>query len=356
MRGEPDFATAPHIVEAAVSALHAGRTRYPDNRGEPTFREAIAAKLLRDNGLTYDPATEVLATTGATLGLHAALTALLEDGGEVVIPEPIYDAYQSPIRLAGGEPKYVAAELNGDRFSVDPADIEAAITPRTKAILINTPWNPVGTVFRRDELATLADIALRGNLTIISDEIYEAITYGEARHISPPALGDEVRARTVVINSLSKTYAMTGWRAGYCAGPAPLIQRMLLVLQQSSRGPATFVQDAAAVALSGPQACVADMQREYARRRQQVIDMLAGLPRVRVLPPEGGFFAMVNVRETGIPSDEIRRRLLLDAGVAVMHGAAYGPAGEGTLRISFGSGGATLTDGLARLRTGLAAL
>jgi aspartate/methionine/tyrosine aminotransferase len=356
MRGEPDFATPGHIVEAAVAALHAGRTRYPDNRGEPQLREAVAAKLLRDNGLTYDPATEILVTTGATLGLHATLTALLEEGGEVVIPEPIYDAYQSPIRLAGGEPRYVAAELRGDRFSVDPADLEAAITPRTKALLINTPWNPVGTVFRRDELAAVADVALRRNLTIISDEIYEAITYADARHVSPPVLGDDVRARTVVINSLSKTYAMTGWRAGYCAGPAPLIQRMLLVLQQSSRGPATFVQDAAAVALSGPQGCVSDMQREYARRRQQVIDSLAGLPRVRVLPPEGGFFAMLDVREAGIPSNEIRGRLLRDAGVAVVHGTAYGLAGEGTLRVSFGSGGDTLTEGLARLRTGLAAL
>jgi aspartate aminotransferase len=353
MRGEPDFDTPPHIVDAAADALRAGRTRYPDNRGEIRLREAVAAKLSRDRGVTYDPATEVLITTGATLGIHAALTALLEPGDDVVLPEPIYDAYQSPIRLAGGTARFVPASLADGRFSVGAAAIEAALTPASRVLLLNTPWNPVGTVFREPELRAIADVVVRRNLTLVSDEIYEAITYDGCRHVSPASLGPEVRARTVVVNSLSKTYAMTGWRTGYCAGPAEVIQRMFLVLQQSSRGPATFVQDAATVALAASQDTVADMRAEYARRRRQVIETLAGVPRVRVLPPEGGFFAMLDARGLGIGSNELRRRLLLDHGVAVVHGAAYGPTGEGTLRVSFGSGGDTLTQGLERLRLGL---
>jgi aspartate aminotransferase len=356
MRGEPDFDTPAHIVEAAVGALTAGRTRYPDNRGELRLREAVAAKLARDNGLAYDPASEILVTTGATLGIHAALTALLEPGDEVVLPEPIYDAYQSPIRLAGGHVRFVPASIEGGRFTVTAAALEAALTPAARVLLLNTPWNPVGTVFREDELRPIADLVVRRQLTLISDEIYEAITYGGCRHLSPASLGADVRARTVVVNSFSKTYAMTGWRAGYCAGPAEIIQRMFLVLQQSSRGPATFVQDAATVALTAAQACVEDMRHEYARRRQQVIDTLAQVPRVGVLPPEGGFFAMIDVRDLGISSGELRRRLLHGAGVAVVHGAAYGPTGEGTLRVSFGSGGDTLIQGLERLRDGLAAV
>ena len=356
MRGEPDFATPPHIVLAATKALQAGRTRYPDNRGEDGLRFAVGVKLERDNGLTYDPRSEILVTTGATLGIHAALMAVLEDGDEVLLPDPVYDAYQSPVRLAGGRVVPVPASIEGGRFTLTAGAIEAALTPASRVLLLNTPWNPAGTVFRESELREIADLVVRRKLTLISDEIYEAITYDGCCHRSPASVSDEVRERTIVINSLSKTYAMTGWRVGYCAAPAPIIGAMLLVLQQSSRGPATFVQDAAAEALLGPQDAVAEMRREYARRRRQVMEALAGIPGVRVLPPEGGFFAMVDIRARGVPSNEARRRLLNEAGVAVVHGAAYGPAGEGTLRVSFASGGETLTRGLAVLRQGLESL
>jgi aspartate/methionine/tyrosine aminotransferase len=216
-------------------------------------------------------------------------------------------------------------------------------------MVLNTPWNPVGTVMRRGELEMIAQFCERRNLFLISDEIYEAMTYGEAVHVSPLAVAPGLRDRCVLVNSLSKTYSMTGWRVGYCAGPAPLIQAMLLVLAQSSRGPATFIQDAAAEALIGSQDCVASMRQEYTRRRAQVIKQLPD-----VIAPEGGFFAMVDVREWQIPSDEIRRRLMREHGVVVVHGAAYGPGGEGTLRVSFASGGENLARGLERLREGLA--
>lgn len=356
MRGEPDFDTPPHIIEAATRAMKGGRTRYPDNRGEIVLRQAVAEKLSRENGVNYDPGTEVLVTTGATLGIHSTLFALLNDADEVLVPDPIYDAYLSPIQLAGGRVAPVRAQIEDGRFVLTAQAVEAAVTSRSRALLLNTPWNPVGTVFRESELRAITDVVTRHNLVLISDEIYEAITYEGCKHISPSSLSADLRERTVLLNSLSKTYAMTGWRVGYCAAPAPIIQSMFLSLQQSSRGPATFVQDAAAVALTGPQDAVEEMRAEYTRRRARVLSALSGIPRIQVLPPEGGFFAMVDARETGVPSEQIRRKLLHDAGVAVIHGAAYGPGGEGTLRVSFASGGDTLDRGLERLRAGLEAL
>jgi aspartate aminotransferase len=356
MRGEPDFDTPPHIIEAAARAMAAGRTRYPDNRGEIGLREAIAAKLARDNAVSYDPGTEILVTTGATLGIYVALMAVVNDGDEVLLPDPIYDAYRSPITLAGGRPVSVRSTIDQGRFAISAESIESALTSSSRVLLLNTPWNPVGTVLRKQELEAIAAVVLRRGLVLISDEIYEAITYDGATHISPAALAPEIRAQTIVINSLSKTYAMTGWRLGYCAAPAPITQAMFLALQQASRGPATFIQDAAATALTASQDAVAQMREEYTRRRALVLETLCGIPRVRVLPPEGGFFAMVDARETGLASNDIKTRLLHQAGVAVVHGAAYGPGGEGTLRVSFASGGETLARGLERLREGLTAL
>lgn len=348
MRGEPDFPTPAHIVEACAKALRDGRTGYPDNRGEKNFREAVALKLQRDNGLSFDPGTEILATSGATFGIYAALTALIEEGEEVLLPDPIYDAYQSPIRLAGGVVRPIAARIEDGRFAISREALERAWTASARVLILNNPWNPVGNVMTRGELEVIGAFCERRNLILLSDEIYETITYGGHRHVSPLAALPSLRERYIHINSLSKTYAMTGWRVGYCAGPAAIIQRMYMVLAQSSRGPATFIQDAAAEALSGPQECVAEMLAEYSRRRDEVLS--AGIP---MLAPEGGFFAMADVRGLPESSNEIRRRLLREQGVVVVHGSAYGPAGEGTLRVSFASGGATLREGLRRLREGL---
>ena len=356
MRGEPDFRTPPHIVSAATAALEAGRTTYPDQRGEKGLRDAIAQKLATANHLTYDPASEIVVTTGATLGIQTALMATIADGDGVLLPDPVYDAYQSPIRLAGGIVQPVRAPIMQDRFVLTRDALEAAVTPTSRVLVLNTPWNPVGTVFRDTELWDIADFVIRHDLLLLSDEIYEAIVYGEHRHVSPASLSPDIAARTILVNSLSKTYAMTGWRVGYCAGPAPLMSAMLLVLQQSSRGPATFVQDAATVALSHAQDCVNEMVAEYTTRRAQVLAALHGIPHARVIAPEGGFFAMVDVRATELPSDVIRRRLLHEHGVAVVHGSAYGPGGEGTLRVSFASGGDVLANGLDRLARGLARL
>jgi len=353
MRGQPDTPTPAHIVEAALRALRDGRTGYPDNQGEPGLRQAVAEKLARDNQLNYDPQHEILITDGATCGLSIALAVLVQPGGEVLLPDPIYDAYQSPIALWGGQPVSVRATLRAGRFTLDRAALEEACTPRTRVLLINTPWNPVGTVLTRMELQEIMAFATARGLFMISDEIYEALVYDGRQHLSPARLSDEARRRTLLVNSLSKTYAMTGWRVGYCAGPAEVIQAMLLVLQQSSRGPATFVQDAAAHALQSDQECVRRMTAEYQQRRDLVVNRLTGIPGVEPLVPEGGLFVMVDVRRLGMPSDDVRCFLLREAGVVVIHGAAYGPGGEGTLRVSFAAGGETLQRGLERLRDGL---
>jgi len=354
MRGEPDFRTAPHIVEASIKALRDGRTGYPDNRGEIELRKAVCEKLERENNLSFDPGTQILITDGATLGIHAALTALLNPGDEVLLPDPVYDAYQSPIRLAGGVVRPVASRFEGGRFYLDPEALDAAWTPAAKVLILNAPWNPVGTVFREKELLAIADFVMRRNLILISDEIYEWITYEGHKHISPAAEVIALRDRCILVNSFSKTYAMTGWRLGYCAGPKEIIHAMFMVLAQSCRGPVTFVQDAGAAALRGSQQCVDQMRCAYAERRALVLERLAGIPGVHALPPEGGFFSILDVREKGIPSNEIRRRLLHESGVVVVHGSAYGQGGEGTLRVSFASGGEVLSTGLERLRDGLA--
>jgi aspartate/methionine/tyrosine aminotransferase len=255
--------------------------------------------------------------------------------------------------LCGGRIRSVTSKIEGLRFTITEEALEAAWSPAARVLILNTPWNPVGTVLTRAEIEIIARFCERRDLILLSDEIYEAITYGEARHLSPPAVSHGLRECCVLVNSLSKTYAMTGWRVGYCAGPAHLIQAMFMVLAQSSRGPATFIQDAAAEALAGSQKCVAEMRAEYTQRREQVIQALARIPGVAVLPPEGGFFAMLDVRGVGLPSNEIRVRLMLEHDVVVVHGAAYGPAGEGTLRVSFASGGEKLASGLAALREGL---
>jgi aspartate aminotransferase len=353
MRGEPDLRTPEHIAEAAVRAVKAGRTSYPDNRGELSLRKAVAGKLQRQNGLSYDPQSEILITDGATFGIYAALMALAGPGDIVMLPDPVYDAYQSPVRLAGAEVRPVKSDISGGRFQLTADALEAAWTPGAKVLLLNTPWNPTGTVFTRAELEAVAGFVVRRNLTLISDEIYEAITYDPHTHISPASLSEEIRKRCLLVNSFSKTYAMTGWRLGYCAGPKQILDSMFLILQQSSRGPATFIQDAGVAALTDSQDCVRQMQNTYAERRSAVLDALRDIPSVRVIAPEGGFFAMLDMRERGLPSNEVRTRLLREHGVIVVHGSAYGEGGEGTLRVSFASGGNVLSRGLEKLRAGL---
>jgi aspartate/methionine/tyrosine aminotransferase len=359
MRGQPDSLTPPHIIDAAENALRRGRTGYPDNQGEPALRRAVAAKLERQHGLSYDADREILITDGATCGLALVLGAIIQPGDEVLLPDPIYDAYCSPIALFGGRAVQVPSMIHDGRFSLQHSDLEAAYSPRTRSLILNNPWNPVGTVFSAMELEDIVDFAVEHNLVLISDEIYESLVYDDRLNVSPATL-PQARQQTVLVNSLSKTYSMTGWRVGYCAAPADLIRGMILVLQQFSRGPATFVQDAAVCALEASQDCVQQMRAEYQARRDLVVEQLQGIPGVRPLVPDGGLFVMVDMRDclsrSDAPqstSDDVRRYLLQEHGIVVIHGSAYGACGEGLLRVSFAAGGQTLERGLVRLREAL---
>jgi len=356
MRGQPDSPTPLHIVAAAEQSLRAGRTGYADNQGEPRLRQAVAEKLRREQGLSYDPASEILITDGATCGIALALGAVLEPGDEVLLPDPIYEAYASPIALFGGRAVPAPAAICSGRFTIDASALEADVTERTRVLLLNHPWNPVGTAFTAAELQTIVDLVVRHDLVLISDEIYESLIYDGRKHVSA-ATAAGARARTILVNSLSKTYAMTGWRVGYCAAPPEFTRAMLVLLQQFSRGPATFVQDAAACALESSEDCVRQMASEYQGRRDLVIDRLQEIPGIRPLTPDGGLFVMVDLRELrsscDFTSDDVRRYLLDKHGVVIIHGAAYGPSGEGMLRVSFAAGGPTLEQGLALLRAGL---
>lgn len=353
MRGQPDTPTPVHIVEAAQKALREGRTGYPDNQGELKMRRAVAEKLKREQGLVYDPEREILITDGATLGVCAALGAIVKPNQNVLLPDPIYDAYQAPIALWDGNTAPVSSRLADGRFSITSQALQEASSAESEVLLLNTPWNPVGTVLTSQELVDIMEFAESRDSLVISDEIYESLVYDNHKHVSPAAVSEAAHDRTIIVNSLSKTYAMTGWRVGYCAGPEPIIRAMLLVLQQSSRGPATFVQDAATCALDGDQSCTRRMAEEYQQRRDRVVAQLQGISGVEPLIPEGGLFVMVDIRGLRMPSAEVQRFLLREAGVIVLHGSAYGPGGEGFLRVSFAAGGEALEEGLARLRTGL---
>ncbi|MCS6859928.1 MAG: pyridoxal phosphate-dependent aminotransferase [Abditibacteriales bacterium] len=367
LRGEPNFPTPPHIVAAAQDALRRGLTHYPPNQGLPELRRAVAAKMQRCNGMTVDAEDEVLITDGATMGFYVAVAALCDVGDEVLLPEPVYDCYASQVAAVGAVPVPVRAERDGKRFVLTRAALDAAVSAKTKALLINTPWNPVGTVLRREELQAIGAFAVERDLFILSDEIYEAIVYDKCsagfqpacrqdvgdtvQHVSIASLHPSFRERTVTINSFSKTYAMTGWRLGYNVAPPDITRAMLLVLQQASRGAATFVQHAGVAALAGPQDCVAEMQREYAARRQLLAH--CSLPTAHWLLPEGGFFALLDVSATGRPSAAVADFLLEHAGVVVMDASVYGAACEGLLRISLAVSRETVAAGLERLAEGL---
>ncbi len=342
-RGDPDQPTPAHIVDAACTALRAWATHYTAAEGMPALREAIARKLDRENGLTYSP-DEVLVTTGAQEALYLAAQVLLGDGDEVLIADPYYGAYTPIVEAAGGHLVPVAV----DAGSMEPVEavLKAAVTPRTKLLVIVTPNNPSTTVLSPDVLGMLARLAQAHDLWVISDEIYEKLTFDGAVHHSIAAI-PSMRERTVVVNGFAKTYCMTGWRVGYAAGPAAVITAMARLKQAVNICAPAVAQAGALAALTGPQDSVADLIGIYQQRRQAVLAALRGmhLPYVR---HQGTFYVYADVSGAGMPSDRFAEELLLTGRVLVFPSTEFG-SGRGHIRLSLLQPMDVLEDALNRV-------
>ncbi len=346
--GEPDFDTPRIIVEAGVEALRSGRTHYTSNYGTLELREALAGDLQRRYGVAYDPATEIVITVGVSEALAATLAAVVDPEDEIVIAEPTYVAYVPDIIFAGGTPVFVQSRAD-DGWQIDPDAVEAAVTPRTKALFIGFPNNPTGAVLEPDRLRALAAIAERHDLLVISDEIYDRLVYGGHRHEAFSALPG-MRERTILLGGFSKAYAMTGWRVGYACAPTDLLEGILKVHQYTIMSAPTVAQDAALVALTEP-AVEAEVQRmaaEYDRRRQMFV---AGLERLGLATaePRGAFYAFPHIADSGLSSDQFAERLLHEQHVAVVPGSAFGSSGEGYVRASLATSYDDLQEALVRI-------
>lgn len=343
--GRPDFDTPAHIKAAAADALARGEVHYTANAGLAELREAIADKLRTDNGLRVDPQREVIVTVGAKEAVFITLGGLLDEGDEFIVPTPTWPDYLQTAALVGGRPVPVPL---GPGHQIDPDAVEAAVTPRTKLLLVLTPHNPTGAVAERATLEVLSEIAARHDLLVVSDEIYEKLVYDGAAHISFATLPG-MAERTLTINGFSKAYSMTGWRLGYVAGPAGLIGALMKMHQSTTNCAVTFAQWGGVAAYRGDQGCVAEMAREFDRRRRLVMDALRRMPGVRCVEPRGAFYAFPDFSALGRSDVDLAEDLLRRAHVALVPGSAFGPGGEGHLRIAYSTGYDALAAGLARM-------
>jgi len=356
VQGEPDFETPQHIRDAAYAAMNRGYTHYPPAEGYPELRQAVAAKLERENGVTYDPEEEILITNGAALGLYLAVNAVVEPGSEVILPDPTFGSYAMIVESAGGRVARVPLQVREGRRHLDLGALEAAITPATRALILCTPDNPTGHVMDEAALRGVGELAVKHGLVIITDEVYEHFLYAGRRHVSLAALDPAFREHTVLVNSFSKTYAMTGWRLGYNAAPAPLMLAMTKMNAVTGRAAAAFTQRAGIAALEGPQDEVARMRASYVRRRAQMLSALHAIPELRYTAPDGAFYVFVDASAWGMPSRQLARELLERGGVVVTPGDYYGPGGAGHLRLSFASGERAIERGMVGLAGALADL
>jgi aminotransferase len=345
--GEPDFDTPAPIVEAGIDSLRRGRTHYTSNYGTIELRRALAAHLEGRYGVRYDPATEILITVGASEAVDLALRATCDPGDEVILHEPSYVSYVPAITLSGGIAVHVSTRMEDD-FALDPAAVEAAITPRTKALFLGYPCNPTGAVLPADVQDVLAAIAVRHDLLVYSDEIYDRLAYGTYTHRAMSALPG-MRDRTILMGGFSKAYAMTGWRVGYLCAPAALLEGIVKVHQYGIMSAPTTAQDAALVALTTGEADVERMVAEYDRRRRMFVDGLNALG-LRTFEPRGAFYAFPQVTDaTGLDSETFAQRLLEEEHVAVVPGGAFGPSGEGHVRACYATSYEQLEEALRRI-------
>jgi len=349
--GEPDFDTPEHIKEAAIRAIRAGFTKYTAVDGTPSLKQAIVAKFERENGLRFTP-DQVLVSVGGKHSFFNLAQALLDAGDEVVIPAPYWVSYPDMVLLADGTPVIVTAGI--DRaFKIAPDQLARALTPKTRLVVINSPSNPTGSVYSRGELAALGEVLRRHpHVLIATDDMYEHILWSGDPFANIVNVCPDLKERAIVLNGVSKAYAMTGWRIGYCAGPRPLIAAMKNIQSQSTSNPTSIAQVAAEAALTGDQGCIAPMVEAFRERHDRVVARLNKIRGVRCLPSQGTFYAFPDfsaaIRAAGLRSDvEMAERILNEAGVALVPGSAFGA--EGYLRFSFATSMTLLDSALDRL-------
>jgi aspartate/methionine/tyrosine aminotransferase len=351
--GEPDFATPDNIVEAGISAMQNGYTHYTPASGIMEAREAVAGFVSRTLKTEVDP-TDVVLVPGSKNVLLFTLLACIEPGDEVIIPDPAYPAYASQVNFIGGVPKYVTLrEETGFRMDLD--QLESLVTPKTRMLIINTPQNPTGGILTEEDVAFVCDLAHKHDLLVVSDEIYSQLVYG-FQHVSPLSQPG-MRERTVLMDGLSKSYAMTGWRLGYAVAPTALAAKLDQLMINSSSCAAGFTQMAAIEALSAPESehAVHRMVKVFEHRRNLVVDGLNAIPGVRCARPQGSFYAFPNIKGTGFDERELADRLLTEAGVAVLPGTAFGAAGKGYIRLAYTQSEDELKRGLKQISDFIAA-
>jgi len=343
--GEPDFATPWHITEAAIYSLEKGQTMYTATYGLPQLRHEVARYLEDRYALRYSPDDELLITVGVSQGLDLATRAILDPGDEVIVPDPGYVAYGSCVVLAGGVPLAVPTSQETD-FKLEAPQVEARLSDRTKAIIIGYPANPTGAVMARGELAGIAEIARKHNLLVISDEIYARLVYGMEHTCFATLPG--MKERTILLGGFSKAYAMTGWRVGYAAARAEIIEAMSKIHQYAMLCAPIMGQVAAIEALSSGQAAVEEMVAEYDRRRRVIVKGLNDIG-LSCFEPKGAFYAFPSVRDTGMSSEQFAERLLLEERVAVIPGSAFGACGEGHVRCCYAASLSDIEEALERM-------
>ncbi|HEY7908895.1 MAG TPA: pyridoxal phosphate-dependent aminotransferase [Thermomicrobiales bacterium] len=345
--GDPDFPTPAHIIQAAAEAMEAGFTHYVASAGIPPLRKAIAAKLLRDNGLTYDANSELIVTPGGKAAIAISLLALVGSGDEVLVLDPGWVSYAPATQLADATPVQVPLSPD-DNWTITADRIRRYVTPRSRVLIFNSPNNPTGRVATRAELEAVADVAREHDLIVISDEIYEKLIYDGHTHTSIASLPG-MQERTIIVNGFSKPYAMTGWRLGYVAARRELVTQIATIHSHTATCATSFAQVGGTAAYDGPQECITTMNAAYDRRRRLVADGLSALPGVTCPLPEGAFYAFADIRGTGLTSTEFATRLLQSQYVAVTPGDAFGPAGAGYVRLSVANSDAMLQKAVERI-------
>jgi aspartate aminotransferase len=357
--GEPDFDTPAHIKDAARAALDKGVGKYTDVAGILPLRKAIAAELGNVHKMTIEP-DQILVSTGAKHSLYNLFMALLDPGDEVLIPAPYWVSYPDMVMLAGGRPVILETKAEDD-FAVTAEQVAAACSPRTRAIVLNNPSNPTGAVYTKAQIEALAKVVVEKDLLVISDDIYRQLVYGDAQYCSIAAVSPEVAKRTILVDGVSKTYAMTGWRIGYTAGPLPLIKAMTKIQGQSTSNPTHISQIATLAALTGPQDCVGEMRKAFDERRQEMVKLLRAIPGVTCREPKGAFYAFPNLAsyigkkspEGSIVDDDVQLcDWLVEVGkVAVVPGSGFGA--PGFVRLSYATSMDNIRKGVARLAESL---